>query len=148
MNDETMTALLAPRKDDVIEFAMEQLTKYQPRNDYSELLELTIIFLGGTPPGGINFHYPGAIHRARWMAKAIYALKMWLFRNEYPMHQRSMSSRGSSHCQRVWIHLKRVSLFVTLIYVKYWFQTPSSVAAPRNDLTLLQELSVYHDQVV
>jgi len=54
-NDEAMAALVAPWRDDVIEFAMEKFTKFQPRYDYSELLNLTIIFLEGTPQCGILY---------------------------------------------------------------------------------------------
>lgn len=42
------------------------------REDYRELLDLVIIFLGGVFPGGINFRKPDAYDIARWMAKAIY----------------------------------------------------------------------------
>ena len=66
--------------NEVLEFAMQTLQKVkQPREDYREFLELVIIFLGGTPPRGISFRGPGAFHLARWMAKAIYCLKMYLF---------------------------------------------------------------------
>lgn len=142
-DDESTAMIVAPWKDDVITFAMAQLTEFQPRNDYLELLELTIIFLGAIPPSGIHFRHPGAHHRARWMARAIYSLKMWLFRNEYPLQQQSITSRGSYHRKHVWEHLKTVSLFVTCIYVRYWFQTPSPTAAPKNDLALLCSLSLY-----
>lgn len=43
---------------------------------YRELLELAIIVLGGTPPRGIEFLALGALHRARWMARIIYAIKI------------------------------------------------------------------------
>ena len=33
--------------------------------------------------------------------------------------------------------------FVTFVYIEYWFQTPSSVSDPRNDLALLCKLSSY-----
>jgi len=65
MDDETIAALVTPWKDTVISFALTQLSEFQPREDYRELLELTIIFLGASPPRGIKFRYPGAIHRAR-----------------------------------------------------------------------------------
>jgi len=68
-----MRSLIAPWKDSIIEFAKGQLLKFQPQDDYCELLELIIIFLCGTPPRGTHFGYPGAIHRARWMARAILA---------------------------------------------------------------------------
>ena len=76
MADEGTATLVNPWKDDIIEFTTAQLDNVQSRDDYRELLELTIIFLGGTPRRGIHFMYPGAIHRARWMARAIYCIKM------------------------------------------------------------------------
>jgi len=125
MKDESMSSIIAPWKDGVIEFAVNQLQKYQPRDDYGELLELSIIFLGGLPPRGVHFRYPGAMHRARWMARAIYSLKMWLFRNQYESLQAestgSRKTRGISYSDKLWKHLKDVCLFVTAIYIKYWF---------------------------
>ena len=44
--------------------------------------------------------------------------------------------------------MKRVCLFVTFLYVKYWFESPSSTGAPRNDLSLLQSLAQYSDRNV
>ena len=49
--------MIAPWKDDVIKFAQSQLNKFQPHEDYCELLELSIIFWGGTPERGIRFRY-------------------------------------------------------------------------------------------
>ena len=40
-------------------------TKKHPRDDYRELLELTMIFLGGIPKKGISFRIPGAVSHAR-----------------------------------------------------------------------------------
>jgi hypothetical protein len=148
MADEDTAELIKPWKDNVIEFAAAQLEIFQPRDDYRELLELTIIFLGGVPRRGIHFMYPGAIHRARWMARAIYCIKMWLFRSIYPLQQKSGTSRRPSSRDLIWNHLKRVCLFVTCLYVKYWFESPSSTAAPRNDLGLLQSLAQYSDRDV
>jgi len=76
IEDENMASFIAPWKDSVTDFAIDQLEKRQVRDDYCELLELSVVFLGGTPPRGIRFRYPGAIHHARWMARAIYSLKM------------------------------------------------------------------------
>jgi hypothetical protein len=146
MADEGTAALVEPWKDNIIAFAAAQLENFQPRDDYRELLELTIIFLGGVPRRGIRFMYPGAVHRARWMARAIYCIKMWLFRSEYPLQQRSGISRSLSTSDRLWSHLKRVCLFVTCVYVKYWFESPSSTGAPRNDLNLVESLTHYPDK--
>ena len=52
-----------------------------PRQDYKELLELTILYLSGDIPTRKNrkeFHFrkPGAHHRARFMHNELYLLKM------------------------------------------------------------------------
>lgn len=71
-NDSSALKDIANVSTDVISFAQRQLNQYQPRDDYKELLNLTIIFLGGVPEKGISFRVPAGLHRARWMAKAIY----------------------------------------------------------------------------
>ena len=148
MEDDSTAAVVTPWKDAVIHFAVAQLGEFQPRDDYRELLELTIIFLGSTPPRGVKFQFPGALHRARWMARAIYSIKMYLFRDQFPIQQQSRSSRGESYSKKVWNHIREVCLFVTAIYVKYWFQCPSPTGAPLNDLILLRELYAYSDKSV
>jgi hypothetical protein len=53
------------------------------RDDYLEFVELCTVFLCGeleTHP--VTFKQPGAIHRARWMAKLIYSIKICLFENQ------------------------------------------------------------------
>ena len=48
------------------------------RDDYREFTELSIVFLGHTKCE-VSLRRPGALHKARWMAKVIYSLKMqWL----------------------------------------------------------------------
>lgn len=73
---------------------------------------------------------------------------MWLFRNEYKLQPSTRKTRGTTYESQVWEHLKKVSLFVTEVYVKYWFSSPSAAAAPRNDLQLLNALSNYPDKEV
>lgn len=104
---------------------------HHPRADYRELLELACIFLGGTPPRGIKFKKPGATHHARWLSKAIYSLKMYLFRDQFTLKRTEIEG------------LREICVFVVLFYVKAWFQAPSAVAAPQCDLNLLQELIKY-----
>ena len=66
-------------------FAVDQLNHQQPRDDNRELLEISITFFGSKPPRGIRFLAPGAMHKARWMAKAIYAIKMSMFKGQFPL---------------------------------------------------------------
>ena len=137
-------------REGLINIAKQYLTQMHPRDDYKELLELIVIFLGGNLPNGINFRYPGACHRARWMSRAIYAIKMWLFREQIVIQRRQTSRRGfrQSSFQMVCNHLRRVSLFVTTTYFKYWFACPLSSEAPRNDLQFLISLKSYPDEGV
>ncbi|CAH1731952.1 unnamed protein product [Aphis gossypii] len=77
--------IIKPERKRLLEFLKNNLNNAQPRNDYKELLELALIFLGEKPKTLTFFHVPGAIHRARWMAKAIYCIKIYLFRNEFKL---------------------------------------------------------------
>ena len=58
----------------------------KPRGDYLELLNLCIVFLGEsttTSEFNVKFMTPGATDNARWMGKAIYCLKIYLFQGKY-----------------------------------------------------------------
>ena len=68
--------------DDTICFILNQLKEFQPRDDYKELLNLPLIFLGGIPEFEVSFRACGFFHRVRWMSKAIYCLQIHLFRND------------------------------------------------------------------
>ena len=113
-------------KEEIIEFANDQLKEHQPREDYRKLLKLCIVFVGGEPERGFHFRHPGALHRARWMAKAIYSLKLYLFRGQIKLTQRE--EKG----------LLDPGYFLEQIYVKAWFTAPNSISASANDLTLLK----------
>ena len=43
----------------------------QPRDDYMELIEMSLLALGHTPDR-IHWRAPGAIYHARWMAKLLF----------------------------------------------------------------------------
>lgn len=114
---------------------MHQLTqKKNERADYRELLELSIIFLGDTPPRGIHFQAPGAMHHARWMSKIIYSLKVFMFRSQFKLT--SLEENG----------LREMCKFTVNLYLKAWFTAPLATSAPRNDLRLLNDLYQYEKQ--
>ena len=48
------------------------------RGDYREFVELCLVYLGEDGEGQtpITFQRPGALHKARWMAKLLYTLKL------------------------------------------------------------------------
>ena len=72
---------LAAMLDDIMTFLTDQLQMSHQREDYRKLLELALIFTGGIPAHGLMFRKSGAIHRARFMARLIYALKKHIFRD-------------------------------------------------------------------
>jgi hypothetical protein len=74
----------------------------QFRDDYQELIELTMILLG-TPSTTIHW-------RARWMAKLLYAMKIFLFRDILKLTTINETQ------------LRRFVQFGALLYTKAWIQ--------------------------
>jgi hypothetical protein len=129
---------LYQNRTNIVSFLHKQLNgKTQPRQDYLELIKLSLIMLGESKlievdgKGEIHFNPPGAYHRARWMAKGIYCLKMFLFRGQFKLTVQELQA------------LRRISLFTVTIYVKAWFSAPISCDAPLNDLCLLKTLESF-----
>ena len=116
---------------DLLDFSMKCLKEQQLREDYRELLELMVIFLGGIPPRGISFRMPGAFHHARWMAKGIYCLKIYLFRNQFLIAKKGIE------------RIRDVCIFVVYLYVKAWIHSPLAIEAPLQDLKFLNDLYLY-----
>ncbi|KAK4875355.1 hypothetical protein RN001_011777 [Aquatica leii] len=65
------------------------------------------------------------------MAKAIYSLKIFLFREEFKLTAREING------------LRQVCIFLVKIYLKAWFTAPSAILAPHNDLIFMQDLIEY-----
>ena len=68
------------------------------RDDYQELIELTLIVLG-SPPTTIHWRAPGPVSHARWMAKLLYAMKIYLFRNQ--RHVVKLTMKEEAQLQRI-----------------------------------------------
>ena len=120
-------------REECIATALEHLANQQPRDDYRELLEISIIFLASIPPRGVHILAPGAFHKARWMAKAIYAIKIWMFAEQFSLTKAEKSG------------IAELALFVAVLYVKAWFQIPLPVSSPLNDLQFLMFLNRYEN---
>ncbi|XP_074110989.1 uncharacterized protein LOC141535098 [Cotesia typhae] len=108
------TGLDDPKNDNILTnekiesirtFATETLASQLPRYDYKELLELTLVFIDVIPEK-FSFRKPGACHHARWMAKAIYILKMYMLREQLSL------KKGEDN------KLRQICVFVTMVYVK------------------------------
>ena len=77
--------MVQPSRDELLEFFAAQLAMAQPRDDYRELIELSMIFLGQAPHRGIHFQTPGPKRHVRWMSTVLYSLKMWMFRGQFKL---------------------------------------------------------------
>ena len=97
-----------------------------PLDDYRELLELCMIFIGGSEKSNVfkEFRAPGGVSNARWMSKAIYAIKIVLLRRQFALPPEVLEG------------LTFVALFVAVVYGKFWFQVPLSHLADFNHLIL------------
>ncbi|XP_057329829.1 uncharacterized protein LOC130670438 [Microplitis mediator] len=111
------------------DFIYDQLKNQQPRDDYREFLMLSLIYLGETT--GFLIYKPGAYHRARWMSKIIYCLKIYIFRGQFRLSKSELN------------RLKAFNDFIIEIYLKVWFLCQSPTTAPRTDLQLLKDLVQY-----
>lgn len=131
IEDHNLCHLITPFKADLIVFIKCQLNNFQPRDDYKELLQLTLLFLGENSTKSVHINSPGAVHRARWMAKIIYCLKIYLFRKQFSLSASELSA------------LRNFNLFAVKIYLKNWFECPKATLAPANDLQMMKDLLKY-----
>ena len=137
--DQQSVAILDANKDlanETLSLCFSCLTENSnSRDDYRELMELLVIYLGEKPARGIRFMAPGPLHRARWMHKAIYCLKIFLFRSQLSLSEGEL------------ISLSEFNLFVCLVYVSAWIISPHPINAPYNDLSLFKKLNRYMPMV-
>ena len=106
-----------------------------PREDYRELLELLTHVLGGTIrrklSSGVKevvfkMQYPGAYDHVRFMAKAIYYIKMYMVLPQ--IIDKQLVDEIDI------LVIESMSKFIILLYGKYFLQTALTTEAPRLDL--------------
>lgn len=71
------------------------------------------------------------MHHARWMAKAIYSLKIFLFSEQFQLTLKEMQG------------LAEVNIFLIRYYIKLWFQCADPIIAARTDLKFIQDMIQY-----
>lgn len=76
----------------------------------------------------MRFFVPGALHHARWMAKALYSFMTWMFRAQ---------SKLTVHEER---GLRDICIFLVRVYIRAWFTAPLAISSPNNDLAFFQLL--------
>ena len=118
-------------RQEMIIFYKTAITDRAPHEDYRELLQLCLVFLGGEIEGQLSIRAPGAILNPRWMAKTIYSIKICLFKNQ--MQLTAHETLG----------LMTVSVFVSMVYARFWHEAALPQRAPLNDIKLLHLLHEY-----
>lgn len=127
--------LIGEKREEILLFCLKILKiDQETRHDYTEFLELVVMLLGGTIPKGNKIRKPGAYHQARWMAKAIYSIKIFLLRSEFEISEVEEKA------------LCRICGFVVVNYVKSWFTANKTTQAPWNDILLLKNLNKYKEK--
>ena len=122
--DDSEKIWLDKRRHDVVQSLQKHLENVQPREDYREFARLTLWLLGENVTS--DFSAPGAYHRARWMAKGIYCLKILGFRHQFKLSKRDLDA------------LRRICVFVCTVYASFWFVAPVAASAPLHDLAMLK----------
>ena len=103
-------------------------SQIQPRDDYCEFLLLSLIFIDKIPREQVKFSKSGSVSRAHWMAKAIYCLKIYLFRDVFHLTLTELTA------------IRKICTFILVVYLKTWFEAPFANSAPNNDLKNLKKL--------
>ncbi|XP_044577706.1 uncharacterized protein LOC123260590 [Cotesia glomerata] len=133
IEDTIVADTLSNKKNEISSFIKKCLQLKQARDDYKDFLELSLVFLGEMPQDQVYFKYPGAVHHARWMAKAIYCLKIFIFRNEFVLTSKELNS------------LRKICIFIVMVYLNAWFSTTSATTAANHDLEFLKKLIEYKE---
>lgn len=132
---------LVEKKSTVVDFCSDVLKQPFTRGDYKELLELVLLYLSdeGRDVEFSAFRRPGALHKARWMSKMIYSVKMDLLRDKIV----SVLPKGSIFSSQQQQKIARFVKFVAFCYVPWWLTAPVPSTAPKNDLLLIESLMWY-----
>src|SRR5436190_7948102 len=89
------------------------------------------MFLGGDTKKKLKLRPAGAMHQVRWMARAIYYLKICLLQSQCRMSAKDKKD------------LQDVCIFVVMLYVKPWLECTVATKAPNQDLRFLKMLKEY-----
>ena len=104
-----------------------------PRDDYRELNELIVVYLGGEVPGGFRPKRKGAMHEARFMADAIYILSMELFSREHKVDIKLAEQ----------IH--KMAIFIALWHGPNFLKCAFAPTAASNDLNYFYDMQTLID---
>lgn len=129
LEDEIVRAKISDDEcNEMKNFCREKLTHTHIRDDYREFIELALIFLG---EDDIPFRLPGPTSHARWMAKGLYDLKIFLFREQFNLTARELNG------------IRDICIFLIRIYIKAWFGCTNAIEAPNQDYNFVKDAVAY-----
>jgi len=108
------------------------------REDYKEFVKLSLVYLDDVDGGEMTFQRPGALHKARWMAKLLYSLKIALLEKDI-----SELPPGTITTRQQVPNIRAFVTFVTHVYCIWWQTCKKTVDAPWHDLQLYKRLMQY-----
>lgn len=114
IDDTTVATLVAKTKNETISFLRHQISKPVFRDNYREFLELALLFMGedlGKKEHQVTFHTPCPTHHARWMAKALYNLRIFLFRNQIQLSAEELQA------------LAQINVFLIKYYIRLFISS-------------------------
>ena len=130
--------VLSNRRDEILNLCALLRAEGLVREDYEELVDLVEVYLS-EEPNPITIRRPGAIHRARFMGKLLYSIKIDLLSHKITANLPPGAVFGKSQAQKI----ERFVKFAVFCYVSWWFTAPVSVYAPVNDISFLKGLEAY-----
>ncbi len=130
---------LQQQREDIIGLLNDALNNEFTRGDYKELTELSLLYLSGKCSENYQFNQPGALHKARWMAKLIYSIKILLFSEKIRLEIGSGVIISKTQLAKLHKFVK----FAVYVYVPWWLTCPVASAAPLNDLKLISNIIEY-----
>ena len=109
------------------------------RDDYKEFYSLCRIILEqDTKKKKLN--HPGALHKARWMAKLLYSIKMIILKD----HIFALPKGSVFNSEDQYFKLREFVVFVVHLYCAWWVNCASSaINAPEQDLMLYKSILKY-----
>ena len=136
------------RQHEIANFFRESLIQSFTRGDYKELVQLCLLIITKeSEPKNFKMRYPGALHKARWMSKLLYALKIVLLSGQIKEHFQKAEIVTSNQIRK----LERFVVFTVSVYVQWWLVCPVPASAPVvNDLILVENLVKFaeHDSTL
>lgn len=112
--------------ESTLTFLNENLEREQHhvRDDNREIIELSKVVLG-IPLVHFYWRAPGAIHHARWMAKLLYAIKIFFFYDQRDVFNLTKKEETK---------LQRVVQLGALIYTKAWTEATLAAEGCRSEI--------------